>query len=285
MFCATQSGALRDSIRIQTSQQDGSVGADIFSDGDVPYAAIQEYGGKTAAHEILPDKARVLAFVLNGKQVFARRIQHPGSQIPERSYLRSALEEQGDDIAQGLTDVVTRLSERFEGYRMMNSREAILEALCARLAEAQFATPINGCDTWALLSRRLKLWSDVAGADQPALFVTEHGETVAYGSESLPGKTMLNVDLFVYIAAGKDPDCIPARDLNVALDALAILPRARPRRGPADARRTGRALPYRGADRQRSRRPRRAGPRAGSRQNSCALSPWEAGTNARWNKA
>jgi hypothetical protein len=108
---------------------------------------------------------------------------------------------------------------------MINSREVILEALCALLAKAQFATPINGCDTWALLSRRLKLWSDVAGADQPALFVTEHGETVAFGAESLPGKRVLNVDLFVYIAAGKDPDCIPARDLNVALDALqACLP-------------------------------------------------------------
>ena len=108
---ARASGALRKSLRIQTTQQDGFVGADIFSDGDVPYAAIQEYGGKTAAHEILPDKARVLAFVLNGKQVFARRIWHPGSEIPGRSYLRSALEEQGDDIAQGLTDVVTRLFE------------------------------------------------------------------------------------------------------------------------------------------------------------------------------
>jgi hypothetical protein len=104
---------------------------------------------------------------------------------------------------------------------MMNSRETILEALCALLAKAQFVTPINGCDTWALLSRRLKLWSDVAGADQPALFVTDHGETVAYGPGSVPGKTVLNVDLFVYIAAGKDPDCVPARDLNVALDALA----------------------------------------------------------------
>ena len=110
----TQSGALRDSIRIQTSQQDGSVGANISSDGGVPYAAIQEYGGKTAAHEILPDKARVLAFALNGKQIFARRIQHPGSQIPERSYLRSALEEQGDDIAQVLTNVVMRLSEHLK---------------------------------------------------------------------------------------------------------------------------------------------------------------------------
>ena len=106
-----RSGALRDSIRLQASQQDGLIGADIFSDGDVPYAAIQEYGGKTAAHEILPDKARVLAFALDGRRVFARRIQHPGSQIPERSYLRSALEEQGDDIAQDLTNVVTDLSE------------------------------------------------------------------------------------------------------------------------------------------------------------------------------
>ena len=107
----TRSGALRDSIRTQTSQQDGAIGVEIFSGGDVPYAAIQEYGGKTAAHEILPDKAQLLAFAMNGKQVFARKIQHPGSQIPERSYLRSALEEQSDDIAQGLTNVVTRLSK------------------------------------------------------------------------------------------------------------------------------------------------------------------------------
>jgi phage gpG-like protein len=107
----TQSGALRESIRVQASQQEAVIGAEIFSDGDVTYAAIQEYGGKTAAHEILPDKARVLAFAMNGSRVFARRIQHPGSQIPERSYLRSALEEQSDDIAQGLTTVVTRLSK------------------------------------------------------------------------------------------------------------------------------------------------------------------------------
>jgi len=111
----TRTGALRDSIRMQASQQDGAIGVEIFSDGDLPYAAIQEYGGKTAAHEILPDKARVLAFVMNGSRVFARRIQHPGSQIPERSYLRSALEDQGEDIAQGLTTVVTRLSKDLKG--------------------------------------------------------------------------------------------------------------------------------------------------------------------------
>jgi len=56
---------------------------------------------------------------------------------------------------------------------MMNSRESIMAALAARLASAQFSTPINGCDSWALLSRRLKLWSDVASADQPALFIRD----------------------------------------------------------------------------------------------------------------
>ncbi len=106
-----RSGALRDSIQMEASQQDEQIGAEIFSDGDVPYAAIQEYGGKTAAHEILPNKAKVLAFIANGKQVFARCVQHPGSQIPARSYLRSALEEQSDDILQDLTEIVTALAD------------------------------------------------------------------------------------------------------------------------------------------------------------------------------
>ncbi len=103
---------------------------------------------------------------------------------------------------------------------MTNSREMIMQALSDRLAVAEFATPINGRTSWAMLSRRLKLWSDVASADQPALFITEHGENIAYAAEMLPGKATLNVDLFVYIAAGKDPDCVPARDLNIALDAI-----------------------------------------------------------------
>lgn len=117
---------------------------------------------------------------------------------------------------------------------MITSREAIMQALCARLANAQFAVPINGRTNWALFSRRVKLWSDVASADQPALFVAEHGEAIAYGGESLPGKTTLNVDLLVYVASGKDPDAIPAQDLNIVLDALSacLAP------GPAESRQT-----------------------------------------------
>ena len=105
-----RSGALRDSIQVALSQQDNRIDAEIFSNGDAPYAAIQEFGGKTAAHEILPDKARVLAFVANGKPLFARRVQHPGSQIPERSYLRSALDEQGENILPDLREIVRSLA-------------------------------------------------------------------------------------------------------------------------------------------------------------------------------
>ena len=109
-----RSGALRDSIELDVQQDDAGIGARIASNGDVPYAAILEYGGKTAAHEILPDKAQALAFLLNGKQVFARRIQHPGSNFEARSYLRSALADASDDIASSLAGVVIAAAEQLK---------------------------------------------------------------------------------------------------------------------------------------------------------------------------
>ena len=90
-------GALAASIAADVSDDGDAITATVGSSG-VKYAAIQEYGGKTAAHEILPVKSQVLAFVAGGVQRFARSVQHPGSQIPERSYLRSSLSEMSDQI-------------------------------------------------------------------------------------------------------------------------------------------------------------------------------------------
>jgi phage gpG-like protein len=98
----SRSGALAASIAAEISGDGEDVAATVGSFGDVKYAAIQEYGGRTAAHEILPSKARVLAFVAGGATHFAARIEHPGSTIPERSYLRSSLEEQSDAIVAAL---------------------------------------------------------------------------------------------------------------------------------------------------------------------------------------
>jgi phage gpG-like protein len=107
-----RSGALSDSIAASvTADSDGFV-ASVGSEGDVKYAAIQEYGGKTSAHEILPSKGAVLAFVAGDAQHFARRVEHPGSLIPERSYLRSALADMDDKILTALGDAAAEAWER-----------------------------------------------------------------------------------------------------------------------------------------------------------------------------
>lgn len=108
----TRSGALGESIAASVTADADGVLASVGSEGDVKYAAIQEYGGKTGAHEILPLKAHALAFAVDGAQRFARRIEHPGSLIPERSYLRSALDDMKDEIVETLAGAA---GEAWEG--------------------------------------------------------------------------------------------------------------------------------------------------------------------------
>jgi len=96
------SGDLRASIIGEAGVDGDDVVGSVESAGDIKYAAIQEYGGKTAAHEILPSKADALAFLVGGALRFARRVEHPGSAIPERSYLRSSLEDMTDEIVETL---------------------------------------------------------------------------------------------------------------------------------------------------------------------------------------
>ncbi|MGO9743650.1 MAG: hypothetical protein ACLPN5_19460 [Roseiarcus sp.] len=102
----SRSGALAASIAAEISSDPEQIVATISSQG-VDYAAIQEYGGETSAHEILPSKAAALAFVVNGALRFARRVEHPGSVIPARSFLRSSLDEMQDVIVAELADAAT----------------------------------------------------------------------------------------------------------------------------------------------------------------------------------
>ena len=100
-FKVTRMGLLWLSVQAQLIEEIGSVTGRVFIDG-VPYAAIQEYGGTTSPHEILPVNGTMLAFMapasmgfssgdmMNGL-VFAKKVNHPGSRIPERSYARLAL--------------------------------------------------------------------------------------------------------------------------------------------------------------------------------------------------
>jgi hypothetical protein len=54
----------------------------------------------------VPNKAKALAFMLGGKQVFAARVNLPAVTMPERSYLRASLAEMGGEIREGLSETV-----------------------------------------------------------------------------------------------------------------------------------------------------------------------------------
>ena len=94
----TRSGALASSIVATVDELSTDVSVRIGSSGDVKYAAIQEFGGTIPPHEIVPDKAKALAFAVGGKRVFAARVNLPAVTMPERSYLRSSLAEMAEEI-------------------------------------------------------------------------------------------------------------------------------------------------------------------------------------------
>jgi phage gpG-like protein len=71
-----KSGALARSIVATVDESSANVAVTIATSADIKYAAIHEYGGMVPPHEIVPDKAKALAFVVGGKQVFAARVWH-----------------------------------------------------------------------------------------------------------------------------------------------------------------------------------------------------------------
>ena len=107
-----QSGKLARSIQQESHTEGEMVIGTVFSAGDVKYAAIHEYGGKTPPHDIIPNKAGALAFMMGGRQVFAAIVHHPGSVMPERSFLRSSLAEQASEITTGLKEAALRGAQR-----------------------------------------------------------------------------------------------------------------------------------------------------------------------------
>lgn len=100
------SGALSRSISHKVQATAQSVYGVVFSSGDVKYAGIHEYGGKTAPHVIEPKKAQALAFMAGGAMVFAKKVNHPGSKMPERSFMRSSLTDMSTEISLGMKKAV-----------------------------------------------------------------------------------------------------------------------------------------------------------------------------------
>lgn len=102
----TQSGRLKRSIQSKVTDNNEIIRGSVFSSGDVPYAGIHEFGGRTSPHLISPVKAQALAFMYNGKMTFAKLVRHPGSLMPERSFMRSGLDDMKDRIVTEMTEAV-----------------------------------------------------------------------------------------------------------------------------------------------------------------------------------
>lgn len=109
-----RSGALRRSIQQETESSGQEVTGRVFSSGDVKYAAIHEFGGQTAPHDILPTKAKALAFTIGGRQVFARIVHHPGSAMPERSFMRSGLADLAPEIISDIRAAIVGRAQLLE---------------------------------------------------------------------------------------------------------------------------------------------------------------------------
>ncbi len=110
-----RTGALARSIVTTIAESSTDISVSIAANGDVKYAAIHEFGGTIPPHQIVPDKAKALAFAVGGKEVFAARVNVPAVTMPERSYLRSSLAETADTIRDDLTTAVAQAMAEWMG--------------------------------------------------------------------------------------------------------------------------------------------------------------------------
>jgi len=87
---------LENSLEYQTS------GGKVLFGSDVPYAQIHNRGGKTKAHEIRARRGRALKFGTSKGDLFRRKVNHPGSNIPQRQFIGHSQE------------LIDKLDERIE---------------------------------------------------------------------------------------------------------------------------------------------------------------------------
>lgn len=107
-----RTGTLAGSIGVELSDTAGGVVGRVGTlNKAVKYARIHEYGGKTSPHEIVA-KGKALRFQLSsGVMMFRKRVMHPGSVMPERSFLRSSLAERSDAIRAGIGGAIQRATK------------------------------------------------------------------------------------------------------------------------------------------------------------------------------
>ncbi len=111
-----KTGALASSINNVVEEQEqgvyGAVGSYKGGSRDNPegYAAVHEYGGKSA-YTILPVNGSVLSWLgADGRRHFAKKVTHPPAK--ERSFLRSSLADKRTEIEARIVKAVQKGTEK-----------------------------------------------------------------------------------------------------------------------------------------------------------------------------
>jgi len=101
----TISNRLRASVRASRSEI-AEAGVKSAMGSNVAYAEILETGGDTAPHKIVARNAKALAF--NG--IFRRSVNHPGSHIEGRHYVRRGIMDRLEEYGAAFTRAILRLA-------------------------------------------------------------------------------------------------------------------------------------------------------------------------------
>jgi hypothetical protein len=96
-----RTGQLRESLKIVT--QDSEAAHTAIIGVDTPYARFLEDG--TEPHVIVPVNKKALAFMVGDKQVFAKKVNHPGNKA--YLFLKGTLAEHEPDIRVRLLEAAT----------------------------------------------------------------------------------------------------------------------------------------------------------------------------------
>jgi len=79
---------------------------------------------------------------------------------------------------------------------------------------------VSGAYKFTTKSRRLRHWSDVTPAMQPALYQAQGNESIELPGRGIPAKVTLRAKLYIYARSGGTPDSVPATIINTLLDAV-----------------------------------------------------------------
>jgi hypothetical protein len=90
------------------------------------------------------------------------------------------------------------------------TRETVYAALFAK---------ISGLSGIKTASRRLRHWTDVSSAEQPAAFLAQISESPEQ-SRGMPTKWKLKANIYLYCNSGSDPNASPSTELNGLIDAI-----------------------------------------------------------------